>query len=50
LVLSITEKEFQEMKAVALDADKEAAIRLIRGFVARIEQSGRSGLKSHLDG
>jgi hypothetical protein len=49
MVLTIQEDEFQLMKMVVLDKDKEEALRLIKQFVARLEQQSNQGLKSHLD-
>ena len=49
MVLTITEKEFQEMKKVLLDGDAADALHLMRSFVKRLEQSRQGGLKSHLD-
>jgi hypothetical protein len=50
MVLNITEQEFMDMKAAALDADKDEALRIIRHLIKRIEQQKNAGLKSHLEG
>jgi hypothetical protein len=49
MVLTIQEDEFLRMKRVLLDKDQDDALRLIKSFVARLEQQGNRGLKSHLD-
>jgi len=49
MVLTIQSEEYQLMKMVVLDQDREEALRLIKNFVARLEQQGNRGLKSHLD-
>jgi hypothetical protein len=49
LVLTIRQDEFQLMKMVVLDKDRDEALRLIKQFVARLEQQDNQGLKSHLD-
>ena len=49
MVLTIRQDEFQLMKMVVLDKDREEALRLIKNFVARLEQKDNQGLKSHLD-
>ena len=49
MVLTIQQDEFQLMKMVVLDKDKEEALRLIKQFVTRLEQQNNQGLKSHLD-
>jgi hypothetical protein len=49
MVLTISEEELLQMKMVVMDKDRDEALRLIRSFVARLEQQGRRGLKSHLD-
>ena len=49
MVLTIRQDEFQLMKMVVLDKDREEALRLIKNFVARLEQQDNQGLKSHLD-
>lgn len=50
MVLSISDEEYMRMKGVVLDADRDEALELIKGFVKRMEQQSRQGLKSHLDG
>lgn len=49
MVLMIQPEEFQLMKRVVLDKDKHEALRLIKQWVARLEQQNNQGLKSHLD-
>lgn len=49
MVLTIQQEEFQLMKMVILDKDLDEALRLIKQFVARLEQQDNQGLKSHLD-
>ena len=49
MVLTISEEELLLMKRVALDKDRDEALNLIKSFVARLEQQGHQGLKSHLD-
>ena len=49
MVLTISEEEFLQMKMVVLDKDRDEALRLIKSFVARLEQQDNQGLKSHLD-
>jgi hypothetical protein len=47
--LTISEEEFLSMKRSVLDKDRDEALHLINSFVARLEQQGHRGLKSHLD-
>jgi hypothetical protein len=49
MVLTISEEEFLSMKRSVLDKDRDEALRLIKSFVARLEQQGNQSLKSHLD-
>ena len=49
MVLTLQQEEFQLMKMVVLDKDLDEALRLIKIFVARLEQQDNRGLKSHLD-
>jgi hypothetical protein len=49
VVLTIRQDEFQLMKMLVLDKDRDEALRLIKSFVARLEQQDNQGLKSHLD-
>lgn len=49
MVLTISEEEFIQMKGILLDEDREEALRLIKHFIARLEQQKQAGLKSHLD-
>ena len=49
MVLTISEEEFLQMKMIVMDKDRDEALRLIKNFVARLEQQGNRGLKSHLD-
>jgi len=50
MVLTISDEEFIRMKGAILDKDRDDALELIKGFVKRIEQQSRQGLKSHLEG
>jgi len=50
MVVTVSDQEFQKMKAALLDEDGADALELIKAFVRRIEQQARNGLKSHLDG
>jgi len=50
MVLTITEQVFQKMKMMVMDEDKDAALRLIKVFIKRLEQQKQQGMKSHLDG
>jgi len=50
MILTISNKEFQEMRMVVMDDDKEEALRLIKSFIKRLEQQKHQGMKSHLDG
>jgi hypothetical protein len=47
-VLSLTPDELQQMQAAVLDRDGEAALRLLKKFVKRLEEQKNRGLKSHL--
>jgi hypothetical protein len=49
MVLTIRQEEFQLMKMIVLDKDRDEALRLIKSFVAKLEQQDNQGLKSHLD-
>ena len=50
MILAISDQEFQEMRMVAMDDDKDEALRLINGFIKRLDQQKQQGMKSHLDG
>jgi hypothetical protein len=50
MILTITGQEFQEMRMMAMDDDKDEALRLIKSFIKRLEQQKQQGMKSHLDG
>ncbi len=50
MVLHLTEQELMRMKAAALDADGEEALRLLKEMIKRLEQQKQAGMKSHLDG
>jgi len=50
MILTISNKEFQEMRMVVMDDDKDEALRLIKSFIKRLEQQKHQGMKSHLDG
>lgn len=49
MILAISDQEFQEMRMVAMDDDKDEALRLIKGFIKRLEQQKHQGMKSHID-
>jgi hypothetical protein len=49
MMLTIPEEELLQMKMIVMDEDRDDALRLIKSFVARLEQQGNRGLKSHLD-
>jgi len=49
MVLTIREDEFQQMKRTVIDKGRNEALRLIKYFLARLEQQNNQGLKSHLD-
>jgi hypothetical protein len=49
MVLTISEEELLQMKMVVMDKDRDQALTLIKSFLARLEQQGNRGLKSHLD-
>jgi hypothetical protein len=50
MILTISDQEFQEMRMIAMDDDKDEALRLINGFIKRLDQQKQQGMKSHLDG
>ena len=50
MILTISNKEFQEMRMVVMDDDKDEALRLIKSFIKRLEQQKHQGMKSHLNG
>ena len=50
MILTITDREFQEMRMAAMDDDKDEALRLVKGFIKRLEQQKQQGMKSHLNG
>jgi len=50
MILRISDQEFQEMRMVAMDDDKDKALRLIKGFIKRLDQQNHQGMKSHLNG
>jgi hypothetical protein len=49
MVLTISEEEFLQIKMIVMDKDRDEALRLIKIFLARLEQQSSRGLKSHLD-
>jgi hypothetical protein len=49
MVLTISEKEFVQMKMIVMDKDEREALRLLKEFLKRLEQQKNLGLKSHLD-
>jgi|YelNatPaOPRAMG01_1025707.scaffolds.fasta_scaffold220801_1 pentatricopeptide repeat protein len=48
VVLTISEDEWQLVKAAVLDQDGEEALRLWKEMIKRFEQQEARGLKSHL--
>lgn len=48
IVLTITEEDWQQIKAAVLDRDAEEALRLLKKMVKEVEQQEARGLKSHL--
>ena len=50
MILTLTNQEFQEMRMAVVDDDKDEALRMIKGFIKRLEQQKQQGMKSHLDG
>ena len=50
MVLTISDQEFQEMRMAAMDDDKDEALRLVKGFIKRLEQQKQLGMKSHMEG
>lgn len=49
MVLNISEQEFQQMKMVVMDGDKDEALVLIKVFIKGLKQKKQQGMKSHLD-
>mgnify|MGYP006284815053 CR=1 FL=1 len=49
MVLTISDEEYMRMRGALLDKDGHEALELMKGFVKRLEQQSRRGLKSHLD-
>jgi hypothetical protein len=49
MILTVSNREFQEMRMAAMDDDKDEALRLIKEFIKRLEQQKQHGMKSHLD-
>jgi len=50
MIIEITEQEFQKMKMMAMDDDKNEALRMIKSFIKGLEQQKQQGMKFHLDG
>jgi hypothetical protein len=48
VVLPLSPDEFQQMQSAVLDRDGEAALRLLKEFVKRLQEQKNRGLKSHL--
>jgi len=48
VVLPLTPDELQQMQGAVLDRDGEAALRLLKKFVKRLQEQKNRGLKSHL--
>jgi hypothetical protein len=48
VVLPMTPDEWQQMQSVVLDGDGEAALRLLKKFIKRLQEQKNRGLKSHL--
>jgi hypothetical protein len=49
MVLTISENDLMRMKAVLMDEDRGAALKIIRELVKRLQAQSGQGLKSHLD-
>jgi hypothetical protein len=49
MILTISDEEFMRMKGTVLDKGRYEAFELIKGFVKRLEQQSRQGLKFHLE-
>ncbi len=47
-VVTLTEAQWQRVKAAVMDQDAEEALRLLREMVKQVEQQEARGLKSHL--
>lgn len=50
MILAISDQEFQKMRMVAMDDDKDEALRMIKVFIKKLELQKQQGLKSHLNG
>jgi hypothetical protein len=50
MILTISDREFQQMKMAVMDDDQAEALRLIKSFIKKMEQQKYQGLKSHMDG
>lgn len=48
VVVTLTEAEWQQIKAAVLDQDAAEALRLLKEMVKQVEQQEARGLKSHL--
>lgn len=49
MILTTSHQEFQEMRMVAVDDDKNEILRLIKGFIKGLDQKKHQGMKFHLD-
>jgi hypothetical protein len=50
MILTISNREIQEMQMAARDDDKDEALRLVKGFLNRLEQQKQQGMTSHPEG
>lgn len=48
IVLTLTEPDWQRIKAAVLDRDGEEALSVLKEMVKRVEQQEARGLKSHM--
>lgn len=50
MILTFTDQEFQELRVVAIDDDKDEALQLVKSSIKMLEQKKHQKIKSHLDG
>jgi hypothetical protein len=48
-IVKITPHDLMRMKAVIMDADRDAALDVVKDLLNRAEAASRGGLKNHLD-
>ena len=48
-IVKISPHDLMRMKAVVMDADRDAALDVVRELLSRAELSSQCGLKNHLD-